>query len=121
MRVAVGTDLVSIKRFERWTSYKHSQLISIFSADEIEYCLARSYPAASFATRFAAKEAFLKALCTLEERPFALRKVMQAVSINGMIPQLQINWSLLAVEPCVNSVSLTHTKEIAQAIVILTR
>lgn len=39
-------------------------LNSVFSDEEIKYCLSKRYPVKHFAVRFAGKEAFLKALGT---------------------------------------------------------
>tara|TARA_Y100000590_G_scaffold393407_1_gene471671 strand:+ start:398 stop:793 length:396 start_codon:yes stop_codon:yes gene_type:complete len=61
----IGTDIVNIKRIEQ--SLKKHKLVfkrRIFSKREIEYCEKRKNPAPFYAKRFAAKEAFSKALGT---------------------------------------------------------
>jgi len=60
----IGTDLVSIERFVPWLAKPH--LISrFFDAQELEACTGSPHAiAASLAARFAAKEAFGKALGT---------------------------------------------------------
>jgi holo-[acyl-carrier protein] synthase len=59
----IGCDLVSLPRFER--SLQVGGFIArIFHEHEIVYCNSRPSPVASFAARFAAKEAFVKALGT---------------------------------------------------------
>ena len=59
----VGVDIVEIKRMEnavgRWG---RRFLERVFTEGEIQYCLAKSRPASSFAVRFAAKEAVIKAV-----------------------------------------------------------
>ncbi len=61
--VSVGVDIVEVGRIagaiERWGS---RFLERIFTPAEIAYCRTRSRAAESFAVRFAAKEAFAKAL-----------------------------------------------------------
>lgn len=63
MIIGIGVDLVDVRRFEslifRW---KERFLRRVFTNEEIRYCNNRKHPAQRFATRFAAKEAFIKAL-----------------------------------------------------------
>jgi holo-[acyl-carrier protein] synthase len=65
MIVGIGLDLVKIDRIrsiaERWQA---RFLDRLYTKAERRYCLARPSPYASFAGRFAAKEAVLKALGT---------------------------------------------------------
>ena len=65
MIVGIGLDLVKIDRIraiaERWQT---RFLDRLYTEAERRYCLARPEPYASFAGRFAAKEAVLKALGT---------------------------------------------------------
>jgi len=63
MICGIGVDLVKISRMdrilERWGERFERRL---FSPAEIEICRKRAYPPSSFALRFAAKEAFSKAM-----------------------------------------------------------
>jgi len=63
-RVAgIGTDLTQISRFSRFVEQKKSAVIDrLFTADEQAYAMLKRNPAPHLAARFAAKEAFLKAL-----------------------------------------------------------
>lgn len=59
----VGTDLVRIGRFRDFLDKEKTALIDrLFTSGEKAYALARKDPAPHLAARFAAKEAFLKAL-----------------------------------------------------------
>jgi holo-[acyl-carrier protein] synthase len=61
----IGTDIVSTERFQRFVDHNNTALLyRIFTEQERTVCLARKNSGASFAARFAAKEAFLKALGT---------------------------------------------------------
>jgi len=63
--VGSGIDLASIPRFRRFVAEgKFALLERVFTLAEREYSLARKDPASHFAVRFAAKEAFVKALGT---------------------------------------------------------
>jgi len=59
----IGTDLSRTARFEKFlVAGKEGVLLRLFTAGEREYALAKRNPAPHLAARFAAKEAFLKAL-----------------------------------------------------------
>lgn len=62
----IGTDIVAIERFQRFLDENSTSLLErLFTAAEREYCNARKKTAAaSYAARFAAKEACMKALGT---------------------------------------------------------
>ena len=63
MILGVGIDIVDIKRFkaalQRWGDAFTERL---FTEDELSYCLKMRRPEVHFAARFAAKEAFFKAI-----------------------------------------------------------
>lgn len=58
----IGTDLASVARFERLLAEKRPVIDRLFTEDERAYALVKRSPAPYLAARFAAKEAFLKAL-----------------------------------------------------------
>lgn len=65
MIFGTGIDIVDITRFERFVQEGNQPLFNrLFTAGEIEYCVTRKRSAQHYALRFAAKEAFLKALGT---------------------------------------------------------
>lgn len=63
MIIGMGIDLVDVRRMEgvifRW---QERFLKRIFTDKEIRYCNNKKNPAQRFATRYAAKEAFIKAM-----------------------------------------------------------
>ena len=63
MLYGIGFDLVQVSRMEaalrRWEERFHNK---VFTPEEIRYCLRKKNPVPNFAARFAAKEAFVKAL-----------------------------------------------------------
>jgi len=135
VRYGLGTDLVEIARFSEWQHKSHAQLIRILSPQEISYALASPAKSAErFAVRFAAREAFFKALHDLlpEVRvPLltVLRNVQVTHAANGA-PQLVINWSALNnnnvhTQHTIDGMhitaklSLTHTHTLATATVLL--
>lgn len=60
----LGIDNVDIPRMEKILSKDNLFRNRVFTPGEIEYCQKQASPAKSYAARFAAKEAFAKALGT---------------------------------------------------------
>ncbi|MGE5177637.1 MAG: holo-ACP synthase [Bacteroidota bacterium] len=61
--VSVGVDIVEVERIRRAIDRWGTQFLDkIFTPAEIDYCRGKAREAESFAVRFAAKEAFAKAL-----------------------------------------------------------
>ncbi len=60
-----GIDIVDISRFERFVEEHNVPLFQrLFTRGELDYCATKKRSAQHYALRFAAKEAFLKALGT---------------------------------------------------------
>ncbi|MCL2184446.1 MAG: holo-ACP synthase [Treponema sp.] len=121
MIVGIGIDIVEIKRMEYWT--ENSKLIErFFHSEEISLASSKKNNAAqTFAARFAAKEAFGKALGTGLSK-IALKDIAVINNENGK-PQIKLYGT--AQEEFINSgatkvhISLSHEKENAIAIIIL--
>jgi len=72
----IGTDIINIKRINnsiKKGGYKFKK--KIFSDKEITYCERKKNPSAFYAKRFAAKEAFTKALGTGIGKGISLRDI----------------------------------------------
>ena len=117
MIVGIGIDSVEISRFSHWHNY--TRLRRVFSQEELAYCLSNPAKSAErFAARFAAKEAFYKAAGSLggPQVPFLkIARHIQVISLQGR-PVLQVNCKN---NPGLIHLSLTHTKTIATAVVII--
>jgi holo-[acyl-carrier protein] synthase len=121
--LGVGTDLIEIGRIEASIGrYGERFLHKIFTPGEIAYCLRKKRPAESFAARFAAKEAGAKALGTGISRGVSWME-MEVWRLPGQRPIL--HWSGRAAElmralgGSRTSLSLTHAREMAMAVVVL--
>lgn len=63
MIYGIGVDLVSIPRIERVMDRWGERFVNrVFTTAEARFCYQRGFPPSAFALRFAAKEAFSKAL-----------------------------------------------------------
>ncbi len=113
----VGIDLIEPDRIqhaaERWGD---AFLDRIFTADERGYCDRMANPWLHYAARFAAKEAFSKALGS-GMRGLAWRDVAVVREGSGR-PTLRVRWPE-GQAPREASVSLSHTRTMAGAIVLL--
>jgi phosphopantetheine--protein transferase-like protein len=124
---AIGIDAVDIERFSQWHTKSLTSLRRIFSEAEIAYALENSVKSAErFAVRFAAKEAFLKAVQQLfPTHIFSLLKILKYCSVEKTTtgqPYLIIDWHQLLghdMPTISHSVSLTHTHTTAFAVVLL--
>lgn len=65
MTQGIGIDTVDVSRFQRFLDEGNQRLLDrLFSPLEQSYCCSKKQAAACYAARFAAKEAYLKALGT---------------------------------------------------------
>ena len=80
----IGTDIVNIKRIEQsLKKNKFSFKNKIFSKKEISYCEKRKNSGAFYAKRFAAKEAFTKALGTGIRKGVNLKNIEITNNVHG--------------------------------------
>ncbi len=115
----VGIDLVSIARIERMVGeWGRRFLERVFTSEEIEYCQSRYAPAGSLAARFAAKEAFIKAVSAVGPVGIRYRDVEVVVNDHGA-PRLRPHGAAkTALGGSHARVSLSHEGDLAVAIVI---
>lgn len=120
MICGIGIDLVEIPRLaallDRWQQRFAEK---VFTRDEIAYCEGRDNRAGSYAARFAAKEAFAKALGTgwsehFLWKEFAVRNDAQGKPFALLSPRLQARLAGISVH-----VTLSHAEQYATALVIL--
>lgn len=65
MIIGIGVDIIEISRIRSSIErYGDSFLKKLFTENEIKYCSSRQFPTQHYAARFAAKEAFAKAIST---------------------------------------------------------
>jgi len=90
----IGTDIVNISRIEQsLKKHKFSFKNKIFSKKEISYCEKRKNPGAFYAKRFAAKEAFSKALGTGIRKGVNLKNIEITNNVHGK-PSISLKGSL---------------------------
>jgi holo-[acyl-carrier protein] synthase len=124
MILGIGTDLIEIPRIARSIErYGEGFLHRVYTQEEIAYCMRKKKTSAeSFAARFAAKEAAAKALGTGISRGVSWQE-LEVTRALGAAPQLRFHGRALARANALGvrraSLSLTHAREHALAVVIL--
>jgi holo-[acyl-carrier protein] synthase len=123
MIIGIGTDLVEVERIEAMLR-RHPERAArrLFSPAERSYCQASGHAAQSYAARFAAKEAFFKALGTGLALGARWTEVEVLRNPEGA-PRLRVSGVALELAERRGvrraHVSLTHTRGIAAAYVVL--
>ncbi|NCD70915.1 holo-ACP synthase [Mucilaginibacter agri] len=122
MIAGLGTDLVEVVRISAAMNKSDQFREMIFSAEEINYCESKTNKFEHYAARFAAKEAFFKALGTgwLTGTTF---KEVEVINNGDGKPEIFLSGQTaetLAPMRITNiMVSLSHVKTMAQAVVII--
>jgi holo-[acyl-carrier protein] synthase len=88
--IGIGTDLARIERFRKFLQPGNKVLQRIFADDERSYALQKKDPAPHLAARFAAKEAYVKALGTGLRDGLSWRQVVVVRDPLGC-PSLQLS------------------------------
>jgi len=123
MIVAIGIDLVEISRIAEVFARRGDRFRKrVFTDLEIDYCERRAPKLASYAARFAAKEAVMKALGTGWSEGVAWRDIEVVSELSGK-PAIQIRGRALqrmkAIGAATVHLSLTHSGDMAIAQVVL--
>jgi len=118
MILGVGTDIVETKRIketiEKWDTHF---IKKVFTEKEIEYCQNKLNPIPHFAARFAAKEAFYKALPQNRNYPLSWQHI-EIINENGK-PTIKFHSDKEEHKSIAIHLSLSHTDNNAMAVVII--
>jgi holo-[acyl-carrier protein] synthase len=123
MVLGLGTDLIETSRVQQSIDrFGERFLERIFSAGEIAYCKRKKNAAESFAARFAAKEAGAKALGTgishgVNWKEFEVKREASgkpSLHLNGRAAELAGGMGVKRIQ-----LSLTHSRELAMAVVVV--
>ncbi len=118
----LGIDIIEVERIATRIAAESGFRELVFSESEILYCEAKTNKYEHYAARFAAKEAFLKALGSGWTNNIYFNEIEITNNKSGK-PELTLKGKtkelLESLSPTINSVSLSHLKSIATAIVII--
>jgi holo-[acyl-carrier protein] synthase len=121
--LGLGTDICDIARIEKLLGEKRDDFLArVFTPTEVAYCDAKARPAIHFAARFAAKEAFMKAIGTGWAKGVGFAEIEVSNDDNGK-PALKATGIakqfLDNLGPTALWLSLSHTKDYAMAVVVI--
>ena len=118
----VGIDMVNVEDLRNQIETIPDFLEEVFTPEEVECCRARPNPYECFAARFAAKEAFMKAIGTGWTETIDFRKI-SIQSDGSSIPTIKLDPEIRDALPFRNaftlSLSMSHLAAYACAVVIL--
>src|ERR1700750_2238564 len=122
MIIGTGIDIIEVERIALRVGRDNGFKELVFSKDEMNYCDAKASPFEHYAARFAAKEAFLKAVGRGWDSGLQWNEIEIVHEAKGK-PSLRISGTtekmLAPMGIRVIHLSLSHLKSMATAIVIL--
>jgi holo-[acyl-carrier protein] synthase len=122
MILGTGIDMIEVERVAARVGRDSGFREMVFSKQEIAYCESKAAPFQHYAARFAAKEAFLKAIGRGWDSGLALNE-MEVINEENGKPQLRLSGNTAKALESLGigtiHVSLSHLKSYASAIIIL--
>jgi len=118
--VGIGIDLVAIPRIQRLLERWGDRFLRrIYTPGEIGYCLDHPVPAQALAARFAAKEAFFKALATRQVPGITHRAIEVTITERGF-PAIKVHGAARdALGDRKALLSISHDGDFAVAMVLV--
>lgn len=124
MIAGIGIDIIEINRIRRVLEQNPAFRQKVYSGLEIAYCETKADPSLSYAARFAAKEAFMKALGTgwnHEVSWVEIETVVEEKSAPRLVISGRTKQTLESRNISNCHLSLSHEKDYSVACVILER
>ncbi len=124
MIYGIGTDIIEIERIEKSLTKTPTMKDRLFHQAEQDYCEDKTRKYEHYAARFAAKEAFLKALGTGLRDGLAFHEIVvmnnklgaPSFKLIGKSKEIVESLNLVSIK-----VSMSHVKETAIAFVVIER
>ena len=116
MKTNVGIDIESVERFQKMIS-KEKLLKNIFSEEEYQYAINKVNTAQSLTGIWCAKEAVIKSFSSI--KLLTIREVA-VICKKDTAPKASINFSFEKEFKYDLAISISHTKDYATAISVLT-
>jgi len=120
----IGIDIIEISRIQDvYRMYGDSFLDRVYSKNEISYCFGKKDPFPHLAGRFAAKEAFIKAVPLIRTKKFHLKDIEIMTDPRLRKPEITLlgktNDAYLKTDEGTILLSISHSKTHAIAQVII--
>ena len=124
MIYGIGTDIIEVARIQKAIEHSEAFLTRVFSAGEIHYCTTFVNKYERLASRFAAKEAFLKAMGTGLRGGYNLNEI-EVINDEIGKPSINLLGSSLEEYNKVGApkldISISHTHDHSVAFVVAVR
>ena len=117
----IGIDICDIKKLAKAIKGNRKFLARVFSEKEIKYCGSKKRGMQNYAGRFAAKEAFVKAVAT--DKSIRLNEIEIVNDRHGkpdILLSAKIRGILKRKKASKLSLSITHTQAAAAAVCVIT-
>lgn len=122
MIFGIGTDIIEVARVEKLIARGRQYLDTIYTVAEVEYCEARARKSEHYAVRYAAKEATLKALGVGWRGGLSFSDI-EVVNDELGKPRVVVHGKTKEIfdrnQISQSSISLSHGRESAIAVIIL--
>ncbi|MCL4559693.1 MAG: holo-ACP synthase [Chloroflexi bacterium] len=122
MIIGVGIDLMDVARIKEQVLIDNDLKATLFTPTEIEHCEAKKWQAQHYAARYAAKEAFFKALGVGLRQGMVFNEIEILANEMGK-PEIVVSGTVKEMAEKLEiknmQVSISHLKDYACAIVIL--
>ncbi|AHF15870.1 holo-ACP synthase [Niabella soli] len=122
MITGIGLDVIETERIAEKIQKEQGFRELIFAPEEVDYCEPKTHKYEHYAARFAAKEAFFKALGTGWTTGTAFNEIIVLGDENGK-PELKLTGQTAATLQYLSldkvKISLSHLKNIAAAVVVI--
>lgn len=118
MIAGIGVDIIEVERIQgAYDRHNDAFLSRIYTPDEIQYCWDGAHPFQRFATRFAAKEAVLKALGVGWQKGTSFRDVVVNIDDLGA-PSVNLSGrsSAIAEQQSITTIHLSLSHDTSYAI-----
>jgi len=123
MITGIGIDMIEVDRVAKKIGKESGFREMVFSKKEIEYCESKAKKFEHYAARFAAKEAFLKAIGTGWRTGIAFNEIETTGDDVGKPEMVLLGETAKSVVTAIGNlkifVSLSHLKNIASAVVVV--
>ena len=122
MVTGIGIDMIETKRVEEKIVKESGFREKVFSKNEIDYCENKAHKYEHYAARFAAKEAFFKALGTGWKNGTSFNEIEISNEESGKPEIVFLSETANTIQDMAIgkiSVSLSHLKDIAAAVVVI--
>lgn len=122
MVVGIGTDIFEVKRIKERITKEPSFIKGIYTENEITYCEKLRFKEQHYAARYAAKEAFLKAIGTGWRNGIKFNEIEILNDELGK-PEIKLTGKAREIVKSIKGdsvhISLSHTKDLAIAFIII--